>query len=76
MKILSYRDPDNNPSDRAEAIVQSLGEIITQIHNLHLSAKKTYNEKMNDDSEMMKLSDKYGELLKELVQVYDKYKSD
>lgn len=75
MEILSYRDPDTNPSDRAEAIVQSLGEVITQLHNLYLESKRIYNEHADDDSEMTKLADKYGDFLKELVAVRDKYVS-
>lgn len=71
--VVAYKDPDNNPSDRAEAIIQDLGTIITQIGNIQKRIKRTYLEHGADDTEMTKLADKYGDMLKELVAVYDKY---
>lgn len=71
--IAMSKDPDNNPSDRAEAIVQSLGNTITKIGNLHKKAKRQYLEHGADDAMMTKLADKFGDMLKELDRIYDKY---
>lgn len=71
--VLASRDPDSNPSDRAEAIVQSLGNSITQLHNIHLRAKRDYQANASDDSKMSKLADRYGDLLKEIDQLIDRY---
>ena len=73
--IKTAKDPDTNPSDRAEAILQSLGASITQLHNLHSKALKLYKEHGSDDAVMSQLADHYGDLLKEIDQLYDKYKN-
>lgn len=75
-RILCYRDPDNNPSDRAEAIVQSLGNSITKLHNMHLYSKSCYEEFGDNDAKMTELADCAGDLLKEVDQLVDKYIDD
>lgn len=72
--IVCYRDPDNNPSDRAEAIIQSLGNSLTKLHNLHVKYKKMYLEHGSDDAKMSRLSDIAGDLLKEVDLLVDKYR--
>lgn len=72
--IQSSKDPDNNPSDRAEAIIQSLGSSITNLHNIHSKYKKIYLEFGSDDEKMIKLSDEAGDMLKQVDIIVDKYK--
>lgn len=73
--ILAYKDPDNNPSDRAEAIIQSLGTAITNLHNIHSKYIKLYKEKGDDDTLMSNLSDIAGDMLKQVDMIVDTYKN-
>ena len=73
--ILAYKDPDNNPSDRAEAIIQSLGTSITNLHNIHLYYSKLYEKKGYDDALMSNLSDVAGDMLKQIDMIVDTYKN-
>lgn len=73
--ILAYKDPDNNPSDRAEAIIQSLGASITNLHNIHRKYATLYKEKGDDDALMSNLSDIAGDMLKQIDMIVDTYKN-
>lgn len=73
--ILAYKDPDNNPSDRAEAIIQSLGTSITNLHNIRRKYAKLYEENGYDDALMSNLSDIAGDMLKQIDMIVDTYKN-
>lgn len=73
--ILAYKDPDNNPSDRAEAIIQSLGTSITNLHNIHRYYRDLYRDNGDDDALMSNLSDIAGDMLKQIDMIVDNYKN-
>lgn len=72
--IRSSKDPDNNPSDRAEAIIQSLGSSITNLHNIHSKYIKIYKENGDDDDMMTQIADEAGDMLKQIDGIVDQYK--
>ena len=73
--ILAYKDPDKNPSDRAEAIIQSLGTAITNLQNIRRKYATLYEEKGYDDALMSNLSDVAGDMLKQIDMIVDNYKN-
>lgn len=73
--INASRDPDTNPSDRAEAIVQSLDVTLKRLRKLYRSCKHMYESNGSDDDLMMTLSDNCGDMVKELDLIVDKYEN-
>lgn len=71
--IHASKDPDTNPSDRAEAIIQSLDVALKRLRKIYRTCNNSYKEHGADDDLMTKLSDKYGDLVKELDAIVDKY---
>lgn len=75
-RIICSRNPDENPSDRAEGLLDDLDDVLKSLRRIYTQYRKFYDVHKIDDDEMLKLGDCIGNMVEVLREQRFQHKND
>lgn len=75
-RIICSRNPEDNPSDRAESLIDDLDDVLKDLRRLCTKYRNFYDSHKMDDNEMLKLGDCIGNMVEVLREQRFQHKND